>query len=343
MNMGDDCVEFPERRVCFSEGFPQYLPASVNLSLNHVATASRCQTDAPWHLARLQDPPNRSAKNYNFDNSGRGREFDVYVLDTWIDTRHPQFENRATEARSFIQHDSSEYPAHGTHCAGLVAGARHGVAKYANIKAVPVLNDDGFGDYGTMIRAAAWILQQVERTGRKSVVSMSIGGPRSAALNRALESLFPKFALVVVAAGNDGSDACETSPASANVITVGATTFDNKFADFSNRGRCVDILAPGQQILSLCPRGAECWMSGTSMACPIVAGALVEYWATRPDLSVSQVWSNYRRVAERGVVSSLPAQTTDLFATQLTMPKCFYFEEQYNADYGDDDDDDEIY
>jgi subtilisin family serine protease len=85
---------------------------------------------------------------------------------------------------------------------------------------------------------------------------------------------------IVVAAGNEAADACYTSPASAALaITVGATTQQQRLADFSNFGACVDILAPGDAILSAVPRNRYGYMSGTSMASPIVAGV----WSLYPE------------------------------------------------------------
>lgn len=80
---------------------------------------------------------------------------------------------------------------------------------------------------------------------------------------------------MVVAAGNDNADACNTSPARApGAITVGATTQSDSRASFSNWGTCVDIFAPGYQILSTyhTSNSATATLSGTSMACPHVAG-----------------------------------------------------------------------
>lgn len=77
----------------------------------------------------------------------------------------------------------------------------------------------------------------------------------------------------VIAAGNEFQDACATSPASTpEAITVGASDSRDQFADFSNYGTCVDIIAPGVQISSTTPKGRTAEQDGTSMACPHVAG-----------------------------------------------------------------------
>lgn len=108
-----------------------------------------------------------------------------------------------------------------------------------------------------------------------AVVVMSLGGPRSAALNDAVDDLSAAGVSVVVAAGNNrGADACTVSPASApSAITVGASTDGDGLASFSNVGSCVALFAPGQSITSAGHSydTAEAVMSGTSMAAPHVS------------------------------------------------------------------------
>lgn len=89
----------------------------------------------------------------------------------------------------------------------------------------------------------------------------------------------------IVAAGNDDADACQYSPAgSPYAITVGATDIIDDKSDFSNWGDCVDIFAPGTDIYSTAPGGGYKYMSGTSMACPIVSG-VASYFATEAKTS----------------------------------------------------------
>lgn len=107
-------------------------------------------------------------------------------------------------------------------------------------------------------------------------MNMSLGGPQSAAVNRAVQALFDAGVVPVVAAGNENQDAANTSPASApKAITVGAIDASNdQKASFSNFGADVDIFAPGVDVLSVGIRSntATDTLSGTSMASPHVAG-----------------------------------------------------------------------
>ena len=93
--------------------------------------------------------------------------------------------------------------------------------------------------------------QQSQTTGRRSVANLSLGGGFSQTQNDAIEAATSAGVTMVVAAGNDNSDACNYSPASApSAVTVGATDKTNSRASYSNYGSCVDIFGPGSSITS---------------------------------------------------------------------------------------------
>lgn len=105
------------------------------------------------------------------------------------------------------------------------------------------------------------------------VVNMSLGGQFSSAVNNAAKSIVDAGLFLAVAAGNEGVDAADSSPASEpSACTVGATTRNDTLAYYSNTGNIVDVLAPGTDILSTWPGGKTNTISGTSMASPHVAG-----------------------------------------------------------------------
>ncbi|KAG8924970.1 serine protease [Tulasnella sp. 418] len=175
---------------------------------------------------------------------------------------------------------------HGTHCAGTIASRKYGVAKAANIVAVKVLGSNGSGTMSDVLSGVVWAATQAAEkkakaqaeyaaTGKTShkgsVANMSLGGGKSRALDDAVNKAVDSGLHFAVAAGNENKDACNTSPAGAEkAITVGASTLADTRAYFSNFGPCVDVFAPGLNILSTW-KGSETatnTISGTSMASP---------------------------------------------------------------------------
>ncbi|KAJ1503379.1 serine protease, partial [Coelomomyces lativittatus] len=185
---------------------------------------------------------------------------------------------------------------HGTHVAGIVGSSTYGVAKSVNIIAVKVLGANGRGAWSGVIAGIDYVVKKFKALRRHSIINISISGPRNAALNQALDAAANQGVHVVVASGNDGKDACTTSPGSArNVISVGASTATDAVADFSNFGSCVTLVAPGNSILSVGTGSpsASRYMSGTSMASPHVTGALAVILSEQPKLVAPSVLRRY--------------------------------------------------
>ena len=104
---------------------------------------------------------------------------------------------------------------------------------------------------------------------------MSLGGGASSAMDSAVNSAVAAGIPVVTASGNEARDACLNSPGrSPNVINVGNTDNTDTMAFLSNYGTCVSVMAPGTNILSASHQSdnGSRTLSGTSMACPHVAG-----------------------------------------------------------------------
>ena len=278
-----DCLSFPNKVfVCISAA--QFTGSSeYSVELDQQVRLSGCQRDAPWHLHYLA-AVNRGQKVYAYDAAQPSTT--IYIVDTWVETEHREFGGRVDFGASFAEGRSNP---HGTHVAGLALGATVGVNRAARGVSVQVLDDSGRGSWSTILRGLDWVGKQR----RKGVINISISGGASAAIDAAVNALADDGWRVVVAAGNDAVDACTMSPARATKpVTVGASNSNDELAAFSNTGRCVDVVAPGENVLSAYPGGRYAYMSGTSMAAPLVAGA----WSLLPDLTASEAVRRLSRV-----------------------------------------------
>lgn len=228
------------------------------------------QLNAPnWGLGRISNA-NKGSKDYTYPDSA-GSGVTAYVIDTGIQTNHPEFEGRASWGVSYVG-ETSDGQGHGTHCAGIIGSKTYGVAKKSKLVAVQVLSSSGSGTNEGVINGVNWV--GTNGVVGKSVASMSLGGGASAALDAAIVALINKGIPVVVAAGNDAKDCCSSvSPAKVTqALTVASTDVNDVLSSFSNYGSCVDIAAPGSAILSTYKGSGTSSLSGTSMACPHVAG-----------------------------------------------------------------------
>ncbi|XP_071478425.1 aqualysin-1-like [Diadema antillarum] len=223
-----------------------------------------------WGIDRIDQFNKELDDEMNLEGYGEGVH--VYVIDTGINVEHEDFHGRAFIGGDFIGGDGDDCNGHGTHCAGTVASATYGVANEAYVYGLRTLNCFGSGQKSSSIAALDWVASSGERP---AVVSMSLGGSYSEAQNEAVTNTKNAGAVVVVAAGNSDTDACSSSPASApDAITVGSTDSEDTRSYFSNYGPCVDLFAPGSDIVSLTHNSntGSTTLSGTSMACPHVSG-----------------------------------------------------------------------
>ena len=277
-------------------------------SLNDtVFTIMGSQANATWGLDLIDGTKDGS---YNYTSQGSGVR--IYIVDTGVDALHPEFSGRVADGfDAFGQNlDQTDCNGHGTHVAGIAAGDYFGVAKSATIVPVRVMDCDGRGNTTTLTSGIDWIVSNY--SGGAGVVNMSIGGNKDEKVNAAVSKLISAGLVVVAAAGNSGSDACNYSPASAaGVIATGAIDIFETVADFSNWGDCVDVLAPGVRINSAnsSDYSMSRRMSGTSQASPFVAGAIATYLSSGSVTSPSQAEPYLRELAVNGIarVESEPA------------------------------------
>lgn len=271
------------------------LVAHVEQDSKVFATHEDTENGAPWGLARVSHRKGLSLGSYNkylYDDEG-GEDVTAYVVDTGIYIDHEDFGGRAKWGKTIPANDvDKDAHGHGTHCAGTIAGTKYGVAKKAEVVAVKVLGSDGSGTMSDVIGGVEWVVDSHKKdlkAGKKgSTANMSLGGGKSPSLDLAVNAAVNHGVHFAVAAGNENQDACNVSPAGASEpITVGATTLGDDRAYFSNYGKCVDIFAPGVNILSAgtSSKTATQIMSGTSMASPHVCGLLTYFLSLQPSSS----------------------------------------------------------
>lgn len=242
--------------------------------------------DSEWGLARI-------GVAEAWDVTRGDSSLIVAVLDTGIDTNHPDLQGQFVGGWDFVGKDSvpQDDNGHGTHVSGLVAAAADngrgisGVAPGARVMPIKVVTATGIGSH---LQIAQGIEYAVHNGAR--ILNLSLGGSEpSETLRRAVAYAWDSGALVVAAAGNENSSAPVYPAAWPNVIGVGATNVDDTRAPFSNFGGYVAISAPGVAILSTTMGGSyEAW-PGTSMATPLVSGVAALLWSRYPNLTNAEV------------------------------------------------------
>lgn len=262
--------------------------SELNLDNSCAPIDSQSASYIPWNI-RMVKAPGAWARGYD------GWGVKVAVLDTGIDYNHPDL--YVFGGVDFSGSGSyKDYNGHGTHCAGIIAAREYrgkivGVAPRAQLYAVKVLNNNGSGYTSDIIAGMEWCV----KNGIK-VASMSLGGAYAPteAYKNAVSRCQQNGVLVVAAAGNSGHTNFPWVNAPANSaregwwspspIAVGAVDSNNNLAYFSSRGRRylpwnpVGCVAPGVNVWSTYLNNGYTTMSGTSMACPHVAGLAALLW-----------------------------------------------------------------
>lgn len=260
---------------------------------------------------------------YTYDGMGAGVH--VYVIDSGIRDTHMEFGGRASGAMDFVGDGVGTVGCHphGTHVAGTIGGATFGIAKGVTLHAVRVLDCANAGTWANVIAGVEWVTNNAIHP---AVANMSLSGGGSLAVDTAVTNSIASGVTYVVAAGNNNMDACGVSPARVpTAITVGATDATNDTRPTppayspwwgvggSNFGPCLDLFAPGHQILSAwnTTDTATNTISGTSMAAPHVAGVAARHLSSFPGKTPAQVWAQIDLMANLFGVTALWPGITD--------------------------------
>ncbi len=237
----------------------------------------------------------------------------IAFFDTGVDYTHPALNKQYLGGYDFVNNDSDPMDdhGHGTHCAGIAVGNETrsaydpfmGVAPDSYYYSYKVLNEEGTGHTSAFLQAFERAIDPNNDgniSDHVNIISISAGDPEGTSddmLSQAAQNAVSMGIIVVSAAGNQGPEQNTiSSPAIAqDVIAVGATSSENIIAPFSSRGSYrlslvkPDVVAPGVHIKSTWLNHIYETLSGTSMACPYVAGYCALLLNQNPSWSAYEV------------------------------------------------------
>lgn len=238
----------------------------------------------PWGIKRIRAPQAWKA--------AKGARIRVAVIDTGLDYSHQDLAHAAERGYNvlqplFLPHDDN---GHGTHIAGTIAAhstrsGMSGVAPEARIFPVKAFDHNGSATIADIITGIEWAIDN-----GMHIINMSFGMSRgSRALHDVIRRAYRAGIVIIASAGNDGLARADYPARYPEVISVGATTRQNRRLSISNRGRQVDIYAPGEKIISTWLYRSYHTLSGTSMAAGYVSGAAALLLSLRRELTPRQI------------------------------------------------------
>lgn len=305
------------------QGFAARLPDAALQGLRHNPNIEYVEADqvmnalqtyetaASWNLDRINQRALPLDRTYGYSSTGLG--VTSYVIDTGIRPTHTEFTGRASVGFDAVGdgRNGIDCNGHGTHVAGTIGGYHYGVAKDVSLVAVRVLDCNGSGTISGVIAGVDWVTRNKHLP---AVANMSLGGGVSSSLDTAVKNSIAGGVTYTIAAGNNNSDACKTSPARVTeAITVAATTSTDSRASYSNYGACVDLFAPGSSVTSAwnTSDSATNTISGTSMATPNANGVAAQYLQLYPTATPAAVTSAVNANATAGVVTNPGPKSTN--------------------------------
>ncbi|KAI7871038.1 peptidase S8/S53 domain-containing protein [Spinellus fusiger] len=270
-------------------------------------TSSKITVPVPsWGLSRIYQhkADNLTHATINFDG---GAGVHVYILDSGINAAHKEFGGRAVMEASFVEGDTPQDSyGHGTHVAGIVGGRTYGVAKNVRLHGIKILDRHGNGNTAALLQAIDYILAS-SKPG-KTLINLSLSGPRSIVIDQVLQSLVLEHNIpVFTSAGNMGDDACKYSPsANPHVFSVGSSSEQDAVSYFSAYGDCVNMYAPGHNIISSWLGQGSRTLNGTSMAAPHVTGIAALLMAKNSYKTAQELYDNLSSIATKDILIMNP-------------------------------------
>jgi subtilisin family serine protease len=295
------------------------LPGVLAVEPDGLAWLTDTQPGAPWGIDRIDQADLPLSGDYTWTSTGAG--VTAYVIDSGARLSHADFGGRATSGTDLV--DGGEVEdclGHGTHVSSTIGGATYGVAKAASLVQVRVFGCQSTAPISDVIAGVDWATAD-HQAGEPAVANMSLTYQTSTALDQAVQNLIDDGVTVAVAAGNGlpligtPTNACDWSPARVpGALTVAASDVNDAIASFSNKGNCVDVIAPGVNVPGAwyTADDATANASGTSMASPHVAGAAAKVLALSPGATPQQVAETLTQSATPGTITG-------------TEPYCYFF------------------
>lgn len=253
-------------------GIPDGRP--VGFVLAQLAGEGRLAVRTPNHVFELQQAA--GLVNYAFERialdagAASGENVSVAVIDTAFDPDHPALKDAVAESFDALPDMPVEDRGHGTSISGLIAGRGdfRGVAPGARLLHARAF-EAGVSSADVLLAALDWSVEQ-----GAEIVNMSFVGPENELFDAACANAMARGVVLVAAAGNNGPGAPFGYPAAYDgVIAVTATDADDRLMEQANRGRYIDLSAPGVDVMAPVPGGMDA-VTGTSFAAAVVSGAI---------------------------------------------------------------------
>ena len=286
----------------------------------------KVQTSVPWHLDRISKRSLPLDGTYAYNTPGschRNPNVDIetYVVDTGVQTHIEFGDNQPTFLENFSGDNIDEdCNSHGSFCSSQIGGLNVGVCKDAKLFAVKVLTCEGSGSTSSVIAGMDYVFKrhlqrEKENPKVRSIMSMSLGGGKSLAMNRVVEKMvkMSDTFYIVVASGNENQIAENTSPASARgILTANAMDKNDQRAYFSNYGKSTHIYSPGVSNYGAVLDNKYAVESGTSFSTPILAGIMNHFLDMHPSLNMKQLKEKILSDATKDTIKGNPKNTPNL-------------------------------
>ncbi len=208
-----------------------------------------------------------------------GENVKVGIIDTGIDTDHPELKGRLRDGINTVNGaDVEDENGHGTHIAGIIAAEKNGigvvgVAPKADLYVAKAFSGDGTSNFSSIEKAINWMIDK-----KVNIVNMSFSSTAGGKVyTELIRKLHRNGISVICAAGNEGEHGDNTIGYPARfpeTVAVSAVDINKHIASFSSKGTSAEICAAGIDVYSTYLNGGYAVLSGTSMAAPIISGAV---------------------------------------------------------------------